>query len=290
MKEHLNEVLTKKYNRKLSAIEKEREELIEKKSRMMNIKKLVEEHPALGNNLKGIMSAKKEVKDLETELENLKVDVPSGVPTYSNPTRAYEIMNTLLPQAKDRANNNKISLMTYITNNKINIKEEDIDEIVNKDYILNNSGEIEFEETLNKNLNIKGIDRQIKGYDKSIKDYQVAAVRHTVPTNSPNARTGFTTPVTSTHSTPEPEPEPEVKPKWYQFIQRFKNWNKKRKQPAIPEPVIDGPEGTTPPTAGDEEKQDFKNSLKYDIVKDIANQMETEGLKEAKKTRKELDR
>ena len=42
MKEHLNEVLTKKYNRKLSAIEKEREEIIEKKIRIMNIKHLVE--------------------------------------------------------------------------------------------------------------------------------------------------------------------------------------------------------------------------------------------------------
>ena len=90
-----------------------------------------------------------------------------------------------------------------------------------------------------------------------------------------------------------PAPSTPEKPKWYQFIQRFKNWNKRRKQQALYEPELRTPEPApaqvTPEPSTLEpstERNEFLDSLKYQIMKDVVEQIETNNLKEAKKERK----
>lgn len=273
MKKHLDEVMSKKYDRKLSKLEKEKEEAVEKKDRLTDLKQLVTDHPALGNNLKGILTATKEMKDLQAELDGMKMIVGTGKSsayTYKDPVRANEIINTLLPQAQAKLATNKTPLMAYISKNGLNITEQDIDELADKGFIVDGKGNLDLNATMNKS--ISSLNRQIKGYDKSIRNHQIAL-------ENINNRREPVTPRPAEPSTPE-------KPKWYQFIQRFKNWNDRRKQQALPESEPKTPESEPKTPEPSTERNEFLNSLKHEIVQDVEKQMEIDNLKEAKKERK----
>lgn len=297
MKKHLDEVMSKKYDRKLSKLENEKEEAVEKKDRLTDLKQLVTDHPALGNNLKGILTATKEMKDLQAELDGMKMIVGTGKTsayTYKDPARANEIINTLLPQAQAKLATNKTPLMAYISKNGLNITEQDIDELAEKGFAVDGKGNIDLNSTMNKS--ISSLNRQIKGYDKSIRNHQIAL--ENIDNRSVPVTPRTPDPITPPAPDPitPPEPTTSEKPKWYQFIQRFKNWNERRKQQALPEPEprtpdpepapVD-PEPSTPEPSS--EKNEFLNSLKYEIVQDVVKQMETDNLKEAKKERKSED-
>lgn len=292
LKKHLDEVMSKKYDRKLSQLEKEKEKTIEKKDRLTDLKQLVTKHPTLGNHLKGILISTKEINDLQTELDGMKYHVGTNLVGYTDPVRANKIMNTLIPQAKARINTNKTPLMEYISKNSLNITEKDIDELAHKGFTVDNKGNIDLNSTIDKR--ISSLNRQIKGQDKSIKNHKIAL--HNINKKEP------ITPIQPT-PTPEPftppEPTTTEKPKFYQFIQRFKNWNEKRKQKALPEPTTPDPE-PEPTTLNSDpltpeitnpmnKRNEFFNSLKYEIVQDVVKQMESENLKEAKKERKSED-
>ena len=242
MKKHLDEVMSKKYDRKLSKLENEKEEAVEKKDRLTDLKQLVTDHPALGNNLKGILTATKEMKDLQAELDGMKMIVGTGKTsayTYKDPARANEIINTLLPQAQAKLATNKTPLMAYISKNGLNITEQDIDELAEKGFAVDGKGNIDLNSTMNKS--ISSLNRQIKGYDKSIRNHQIAL--ENIDNRSVPVTPRTPDPITPDPITPPapdpitpPEPTTSEKPKWYQFIQRFKNWNERRKQQALPEP------------------------------------------------------
>lgn len=269
MKKHLDEVVKKKYDRKLSKLEKGKEEAVEKKGRLTDLKQLVTDHPAIGNNLKGILTATKEMKDLQAELDGMKMMVgKSNVYMYKDPARAKEIENTLLPKAQAKIAKNKTPLMAYISKNGLNITEKDINELADKGFAVDGKGNLDLNATMNKN--ISSLNRQIKGYDKSIRNHQIALE------NIENKREPVT-PRTTDSSTPK-------KTKWFQFIQRFKNWNQRRKQQALPEP-----ESHTPNPEPSTERNEFLDSLKYEVVQDVVKNMETDNLKEAKKERKSED-
>ncbi len=269
MKKHLDEVMKKKYDRKLSKLEKGKEEAVEKKGRLTDLKQLVTDHPAIGNNLKGILTATKEMKDLQAELDGMKMMVgKSNVYMYKDPARAKEIENTLLPKAQAKIAKNKTPLMAYISKNGLNITEKDINELADKGFAVDGKGNLDLNATMNKN--ISSLNRQIKGYDKSIRNHQIALE------NIENKREPVT-PRTTDSSTPK-------KTKWFQFIQRFKNWNQRRKQQALPEP-----ESHTPNPDPSTERNEFLDSLKYEVVQDVVKNMETDNLKEAKKERKSED-
>ena len=269
MKKHLDEVMKKKYDRKLSKLEKGKEEAVEKKGRLTDLKQLVTDHPAIGNNLKGILTATKEMKDLQAELDGMKMMVgKSNVYMYKDPARAKEIENTLLPKAQAKIAKNKTPLMAYISKNGLNITEKDINELADKGFAVDGKGNLDLNATMNKN--ISSLNRQIKGYDKSIRNHQIA-LENIVNKREP------VTPRTTDSSTPK-------KTKWFQFIQRFKNWNQRRKQQALPEP-----ESHTPNPDPSTERNEFLDSLKYEVVQDVVKNMETDNLKEAKKERKSED-
>ena len=69
-------------------------------------------------------------------------------------------------------------------------------------------------------------------------------------------------------------------PLWWK---RFKIWNEKRKQKALPE--AEQPELT--PENNPQPKNNFKNALKYDIVKDLYKQADKQALKDARSKGKE---
>lgn len=269
MKQHLNEVMQKKYSRKISKLEKEKDETIEKRDRLKNLRQLVTEHPSLGNNLKGVLGAQKEITDLKKELDDMKIKVGTGLVSYKNPNRANEIINTLLPQAKSKMLNNKTSLMAYISKNKLNITEKDIEELAERGLSIDSKGKIDINTTMDKNIGT--LNRQIKGYDKSIKNHQIAL-------DSIEKEEQSLTNESSSIST-------QNKQKWYQvLVQRVKNWYEGKSRQALPEPKIPK---QTPEVVKNNENNSFRESLKFDVVKDTVDKEVSENLKQAKEKRKE---
>lgn len=269
MKQHLNEVMQKKYSRKISKLEKEKDETIEKRDRLKNLRQLVTEHPSLGNNLKGVLGAQKEITDLKKELDDMKIKVGTGLVSYKNPNRANEIINTLLPQAKSKMLNNKTSLMAYISKNKLNITEKDIEELAERGLSIDSKGKIDINTTMDKNIGT--LNRQIKGYDKSIKNHQIAL-------DSIEKEEQSLTNESSSIST-------QNKQKWYQvLVQRVKNWYEGKSRQALPETKIPK---QTPEVVKNNENNSFRESLKFDVVKDTVDKEVSENLKQAKEKRKE---
>ena len=265
MKKHLDTVLKKKYERKLAKVEKEKAELIDKKDKVEQIKQLTTEHPALANNLKGMISAYKTAENLKKELKSLEYSAGNGIIAYTDPTRANEIKTNLLPDAESKMETNKTHFMDYIQKNKLDITEKDVNELVEKGAV-NKDGKVDLETTFVKRTS--GLNRQIKGLDKSINDYTYAMGGAEKRQQSPEQQGSAQ--------------EQEEKPKWFQFIKRFKAWRERRNQQELPEAT---PKGQAKKESGS--KNEFADSLKYDIMKDVTKQMQQEKLKAAKEVRKE---
>lgn len=265
MKKHLDTVLKKKYERKLAKVEKEKAELIDKKDKVEQIKQLTTEHPALANNLKGMISAYKTAENLKKELKSLEYSAGNGIIAYTDPTRANEIKTNLLPDAESKMETNKTPFMDYIQKNKLDITEKDVNELVEKGAV-NKDGKVDLETTFVKRTS--GLNRQIKGLDKSINDYTYAMGGAEKRQQSPEQQGSAQ--------------EQEEKPKWFQFIKRFKAWRERRNQQELPEGT---PKGQAKKESGS--KNEFADSLKYDIMKDVTKQMQQEKLKAAKEVRKE---
>lgn len=279
MKKHLGIVFAKQYSRKLSNLEKEKEEASQKKERLTELDDLVKKHPTLANNLTGIIGCANKIKKLEKELKDMTIEKAPGVIDYKDPARAQEIQNTLIPQYNAKLDANKSNLMSYISRNNLKITEQDISEIA-ENGVIDGKGNVDLKATMSKNM--ASVNRQVKGLDKSIANYKSAY-------NSLDAEYRQAAPLQRQQSQGQPaQGQPsqngEEKPKWYQFIKRFKNWNEKRKQKALPD-------GTTAPSGSAKTKEDneFKDSLKYEIVSDLVDKMNKDNVKEAKKQAKSRD-
>ena len=271
MKKHLDTVLKKKYERKLAKVEKEKAELIDKKDKVEQIKQLTTEHPALAINLKGMISAYKTAENLKKELKSLEYSAGNGITAYTNPARANEIKTKLLPDAESKMKTNKTPFMDYIQKNKLDITEKDVNELVEKGAV-NKDGKVDLETTFVKRTS--GLNRQIKGLDKSIKDYTYAIGGAEKRQQSPEQQ--------GSAQEQEDDQDKEEKPKWFQFIKRFKAWRERRNQQELPEGT---PKGQAKQKSGS--KNEFADSLKYDIMQDVTKQMQQEKLKAAKEVRKE---
>lgn len=284
MKKHLGIVLAKQYSRKISNSEKEKEKLNQKKERLTELNELVKKHPSLGNNLIGIIGSANKIKELEKELKNMTIEIAPGVIDYKDPARADEIQNTLIPQYEAKLETNKSSLMAYIEKKSLNITKKDIEEIA-ENGVIDGKGNVDLKATMNKS--IASLNRQTKGLEKSIANYKLAynsldaEYRKAIPLQRQQSQGQ---PSQGQPAQGQPSQDGEEKPKWYQFIKRFKNWNEKRKQKALPD-------GNTSPSDSAKAKEDneFKDSLKYKIVSDLVDKMNKDNVKEAKKQVKSKD-
>lgn len=79
---------------------------------------------------------------------------------------------------------------------------------------------------------------------------------------------------------------PATKPKWYQFIKRFKNYRQRKAIEKAQKQAQAGENGQQDPTQADPtqalDSKSFKDALKYDVVRDYKDRLEHEYLKNAK--------
>ena len=274
MQKHINSVLKTKYSRKLAKEEKELAELEGKRDRLLELLQLISDHPSLKNNLNGILTATNEIKKLNNELESLTEIQPDGSVKFKDPTRCNEIKNTLIPQAEAKLSKNKTPLMEYINKNNLNIKEEDIDEVANNG-VLDSKGNVDLNATMNKRLSV--LNKQIRGKNKSIANYQIFLENSLQEYN--DIKHEETQAMINVNS--------EDKPRWWHFIKRIKNWNENRKMKKEEQKADHSVEQAD---FHKSEENPFKDSLKYEIVKEMVDRIEKEEMKAAKQYRQAAEK
>lgn len=316
MQKHLNDVLAKRYDRKLAKLSQERDALSNTRDTISSLAELSAKSPIFESNLKDLLLATKNVQDLQNELDALNA-------SNENPERVEEIVNKLLPEANTKLDESKKVLFDFIARNNLNINENDILDFASNGYVEDKDGNIDLDTTFSKN--ISSLNREIKGYDKSIRNYEIALEK---VTNGPivldasysqenNLENDFTNQQSFTQQVSTPintinmsgpsinqsaninleqpanqEKEEEKDLRWYQkVVEKVKEIYTRITQPKLDSPKVEAktePQINEAPVVESKkaEENKFVDSLKYDIVKDLAKNMEQKHLKEAKAQRK----
>lgn len=257
MKAQLEGAVSQKVKDEIEKKTKAKEALVDKQK---GFQKLANDKPA---ELKAFYKAGKSVEDLKKELQSLARKDDTGRVTYTNPARAAEINNRLLPKAEADLVATKATIVNYVKKKKIKLDEQDIEAFSYKN-ALGKNGKLDIDATLNKQ--VKTLDKKIERIDQKIAHLQTLSE--------------------TTRGTDEREPDEEEnnggeQPKPWQLIKKFKNWWARRKQEKLAdeferdddeeEPEEDAPAEDEHSEAGNE----FRESLKYDIFKAaVKKQME----------------
>lgn len=275
--EHVNSILEKRYNRQLAKALKEEQQV-------NTILDLCQNHPTLANNLRGMVRAQEELDKLNKEIESLDPEKDKD-----KLDEIYDKIGKLV----SKKNSNMHAFMEYCTKKDISVDREFLDRLISENgFAHDKQGNINVEKTL-KNMS--------KGYKKRVLAYQVAIDR--IPNAKISARNeeelgdsneSETQPTTRLDRlTSEPIQEtvtkaqsPVPKFKWYEFRKRFNAWRERRKAEKETETERDldlnlDSDSDIPAESSTSEK--FRDSYKYDVVRDYVDKTEKEIYKESLK-------
>ena len=271
--EHVNSILEKRYNRQLAKALKEEQQV-------NTILDLCQNHPTLANNLRGMVRAQEELDKLNREIEPLDPEKDKD-----------KLYMYKIGKLASKKNSNMHAFMEYCTKKDISVDREFLDRLISeKGFAHDKQGNINVEKTL-KNMS--------KGYKKRVLAYQVAIDR--IPNAKISARneeelgdsneseTQPTTKLDRLTSEPIQETVTKAQPpvpkfKWYEFRKRFNAWRERRKAEKETETERDldlNLDSDIPAESSTSEK--FRDSYKYDVVRDYVDKTEKEIYKESLK-------
>lgn len=242
--EHMNEVIAKKFSRKVIALENEKKNLNSTNDQLSIIQNAAKKDPYIMNTLKGIEGYTKSIEQL------------------SNSNDINDI---------NKLNEAKRKLAARRNDLKIYFKDKISDEVINSLTSFNN---------ISKSINSN--NRQIKGINKNVSNYKTALNELGYTIDIPNGKTitdlsgkKILSSQIKDYNENEKILPPAEKPKWYQFIKRFKNWyNSKNIEPKQE-------------IKSKQSSNNFKDSMKYDIIRDYESKLEKDLLQDAKAINKE---
>ena len=263
LKAHLDEIIGKKFSRKLSKFQKDKEEKTNKNKPLMKIQEAAKTEP-------NVMYSLKEIQKYITLEAKLQATITDPAKSAAEKAQAQ----TDLIAAQNSLEKSRSDLARYF---KGAISREVIDKITSYEDLER--------EIKSNNRYIKGLDKQIANYETALEniDFDISS-RASAPSNRSDASSS-TTRSGSRTSANQPAPStilPAEQPKWWQFIKRFKNWNTRRKAEQVQEEIEQEPE-----TVSDEEKKSFKDSMKYAVVRDYEEKVAVDLLKQAKAQNRE---
>lgn len=268
---HLDKSLAVKYQRQANQLQKKRDEFDKKKNNVASLSLLLNNHQSLMNNARGIVAASSEISKSKQELESLKLTVPGGAYTYKDPARAAQLEQTI-KDATAKLNTNKKAIKSYIKKHKISMPENAIDELEGLE--CKRVGK-------NQQLDVKSaLDAKKKEYgreyDKTVRKLQKYQEAYKdLPEDAKQAANKGKIVTTPTPGPQTPEPTNVLGKAWNWLANtRFGKWfgRKWNGQEALPE---------APKIEPRVESADFRDSLKYDIIRDSRGRQERDDLKRA---------
>ena len=258
MKKHLQEVMTKKYSRKIKALKDEKNNKENELKKIESLEVVISYHPKIKNYLNGIANSLEEKAKCEKELETLN---QSNNP---NKQKATQLLNKI-KKANSKINQNKSVVMTFLKKQKLEFSEQDLQKIFQGGVKRDNEGNIDLRANINKiNRQIKGINKSIKNHEIAMNKYQIKVQEQSYNQQNQGKIAGF------------------FKKIWTSITNRI---SRKR----LPEATQKTPnEESNEAKSNNTEKDNFSDSLKYDIVSEFVQNKQVNDLKEAKKERKNL--
>lgn len=261
LQEEFDSILRKKFTEKLegkNGLKAKREALAKKTEPLQLIKDAASKSPKVAGMIDAIeeLNAKiaeqdkilkdpKASKDDKSKAQILKNDAQKGLSAKKK---------NLLAQFKGKEYNGKV-------------KPEDIDKLVSMKKL---------------NQDLDKANRSIANYDQQIATYETALK------NISKAKTDSKKEDREDKGEDKGEGKgglPATKPKWYQFIKRFKNWY--HKDDPIPEPEEKPEERPEEKPVSEEDKKTFRESMKFDVMRAYQKKLEQQYLHDAEAQNKE---
>ena len=252
LKAHLNDVIGKKFSRKLVAFQKDKEEKTKQNETLTYIQEAAKKNP-------NIMYSLSQIEKYTTLAAKLKAIIANPAKSTAEKSQAQtDLIAAQNSLAKSRSNLARLL--------KGKVTREVIDKISSYEEL---GKMIKFN-----NKHIAGINKQIANYEKALEN-----IGHESPLRSAPSSDRSDDSSRPTRTSTQRHNLPAEQPKWWQFIKRFKNWNARRKTETTRQ------EESTP--VSDTEKKKFKDSMKYDVVKDYEEKVAADLLKQAKAQNKQ---
>lgn len=277
-KKHMDTVMKKKFARQSEKVLKENEEL-------KKISELINQKPECQQFMSEMKKANINLKKLNQQLEKLDpVKDASKIATKQSQ----------IDKNRKSYNKNKDSIKKLAKAAKINI-----DENILKEFVNENSFKIDKQNSTKNKIvyNVEStINHKIKANEKTVRNNEIAlsgleGKDIKTKLEERDSEENIATQDLNMEIESRNLPVPQEKPKWYQFIKRFKNWRQNRKMVKEQSDVYfnrkDYEKEIDSNSEEKDEKNEFRNSLKFDIVKDYAKQYEKEIRSKAKDKRKE---
>ena len=283
IKQHLEYIIRSQKER---AIKKSRNGIEKSQAKRSKLRTLQDEalkHTSLQNNLRGMIYATSQLNKLETALKNpsLKPDQRVDIEDKINATKAkFEF--------------NKDALFAYVTKNNMDIELSDLSGLLNQKPKMDKNGHVDL--TLAFNKKFDDLKAQENQFNKEIEMAEKYTTRLGVAPQRVEQTVEDFEPVDLDSAQNDParseeirrqlenarNPQPEVK---LGIFARLKNFfanrfgkNKQQKQLPEPEQQVDQPVSNP--------HDDYVNSLKYDVMRDLADKYQREMEKDIKKEQK----
>ena len=283
IKQHLEYIIRSQKERAIKKARNGIEKSQAKRSKLRTLQDEALKHTSLQNNLRGMIYATSQLNKLETALKNpsLKPDQRVDIEDKINATKAkFEF--------------NKDALFAYVTKNNMDIELSDLSGLLNQKPKMDKNGHVDL--TLAFNKEFDDLKAQENQFNKEIAMAEKYTTRLGVAPQRVEQTVEDFEPVDLDSAQNDParseeirrqlenarNPQPEVKLGIFArlknfFVNRFGK-NKQQKQLPEPEQQVDQPVSNP--------HDDYVNSLKYDVMRDLADKYQREMESDIKKEQK----
>ena len=283
IKQHLEYIIRSQKERAIKKARNGIEKSQAKRSKLRTLQDEALKHTSLQNNLRGMIYATSQLNKLETALKN-----PSLIPD-----QRVDIEDKI-NATKAKFEFNKDALFAYVTKNNMNIELSDLSGLLNQKPKMDKNGHVDL--TLAFNKEFDDLKAQENQFNKEIEMAEKYTTRLGVAPQRVEQTVEDFEPVELDSAQNDParseeirrqlenarNPQPEVK---LGIFARLKNFfanrfgkNKQQKQLPEPEQQVDQPVSNP--------HDDYVNSLKYDVMRDLADKYQREMEKDIKKEQK----
>ena len=261
---HLDKSLANKYTKVIETLSNREDEKKTKRDNVASLVMLLNSPEGIKCNdyIREMVSASEDIKSLNEELKSLKLNTPGGVNNYTDPKRAKKIEESL-KKTNASLKRNKKELMDYLSRKRITISEAAIDELKGLECKRKGPG---------RQLDVKSaLKAKQKLYTENLEKVSKKREKYSIAyANLPED----SKPV-------QPQSAPIIPPKKNNIFKRGWNWitntrfgrwlgRKKNEPEALPDIVQ--------PRV---ESNEYKDSLKYDIVKDLEKEKDRQEQRQA---------
>lgn len=294
LKAHLEKVVGTKFSRALLRNQKEKEARLNENATLSKITEAAKQDPNVMYMLKDLEKHLNDVKKL-----NAIISDPSKTPAEISQAQVDLVTaNTSVEQSRSEiARYFKGSISREVIDKITSYEDLEKNIKANNKYIAGIDKQNANYETALYNIGyLSPLDSRLANKNLTVKDFPIRDSESTLGTINQPANTSRRSQSSARINGDEEEQGnnlPATQPKWYQFIKRFKNWVNRRRaerESMEQEPEEENSNPSTTSSKASDKKTSFRDSMKYEVIKDYEKQFEENLLREAKQQNKAAQR